>query len=246
MVCQKLQSASPPPRPPPPALFFFFLHCKKNFLYPKTALVLEIRIVRILVVGPLRLPHRSLWSSVFFVMLWAACFITWSNKPLLLAFPIVWCKSQMEADIFLCCQLSFPINIRAGLKVENKAMFELSNHKMHLKNAWACEKHPPFTCSAASEMSGWNLSWEQAWRITEQVAPVFSLKSVPQISASNQCALDQRNGLLADSQGASFTVILPAEFPVRMLSTWMDVCHRTWVLYRKDASWGARYTCTGP
>lgn len=116
-------------------------------------------------------------------MLWAASFITWSNKPLLLVFPILWCKSQMEADIFLCCQLSFPINIRACLKVENKAMFELSNHKMHLKNVWACEKHPPFTCSADSEMSGWNLSWEQAWRITEQVAPVFSLKSVPRISA---------------------------------------------------------------
>lgn len=173
MVCQKLQSAI--------LLLFFPFTLQEKFCITYNCTCVGNRDCQNFSCwfDPFS-PIMSLWSSVF-VRLWAASFITWPSKLLLLIFPILWCKSQTEADIFLCCQLSFPINIRACLKVKNKAMFELSNHKRHLKNVWACEKHPPFICSAGSEMSGWNLSWEQAWRITEQVVPVFSQKCLKSV-----------------------------------------------------------------
>lgn len=65
---------------------------------------------------------------------------------------------------------------------------------------------------------------------------------VPEISVSLTSAMP--SSLIA--RELVFTVILPSEFPVGMLSTWVDVHHKTWVLYREDTSWGARYTCTGP
>lgn len=105
----------------------------------------------------------------------------------------------------------FPSISQHVWKFKTKLCLSLSNHKKHLKNVWAGEKHPPFTCSADSEMSEWNLSWEQAWRITEQVVIVFSKSEMPEI-----CTLHQHSALFLNSQSTSFS---------KWSSPWLRVPH---------------------
>lgn len=201
MVCQKLQSAI--------LLLFFPFTLQEKFCITYNCTCVGNRDCQNFSCwfDPFS-PIMSLWSSVF-VRLWAASFITWPSKLLLLVFPILWCKSQTEADIFLCCQLSFPINIRACLKVKNKAMFELSNHKRHLKNVWACEKHPLlYALLALKCLDG---IWaENKHEESQNKWFLFSARS-----AWNQCILDQCNALLSDSQGASFHGDSPLRVPLR-------------------------------
>lgn len=118
-------------------------------------------------------------------------------------------------------------------------MFELSNHKKHLKNVWAGKKTPLFTCSANSETSGWNLSWEQAWRIMEQVIIVFSQSEVPEISAP----LANTMHYFPIGRELVFQSDFPlTQFHIWMLSTWREALQETWVEYSEGTSWmGVKY-----
>lgn len=71
----------------------------------------------------------------------------------------------------------------------------------------------PFTCSANSETSGCNLSWEPACRIIEQVVIVFSRSEAPRVP----CTLDQHRALLLSTQRTSFR---------KRFSTWLRVPRR--------------------
>lgn len=89
-------------------------------------------------------------------------------------------------------------------------------------------------------MFGWNLSWEQAWKITEQVVIVCSQSEAPEIHiplASGRPGSSTAGELVFLKWFSPWLRVLH----LSALTEWVEVIYETWVECSKGTSWmGAR------
>ena len=94
----------------------------------------------------------------------------------------------------------------------------------------------PFTRSANSETSGCNLSWEQAWRIIEQVVIVFSRSEAPRVPVPLTSTMPSYSVPRELVFGSDFP--LDSEFHIWELPTWLlEVLRGTWMEDSEGTSW---------